>query len=141
MQLTLLNWLLALSPVLVILVLMLGLRWGGSKAGAAGWFAAVLVAALGFGAGPRLIGYAQVKGVLLTLDVLYIIWMALLFFHVADAAGSDARHRRASLHPDRRPACCSLLILAGCSSSFLQGLCRLWRAGRGRRAAAGGPGI
>jgi lactate permease len=88
MQLTLLNWLLALSPVITVLILMLGLRWGGSKAGAVAWFVAVVVAALRFGAGPRLIAYAQVKAVLLTLDVLYIIWMALLLFHVADEAGA-----------------------------------------------------
>ena len=31
------TWLLALSPIIVVLALMLGLRWGGSKAGPAGW--------------------------------------------------------------------------------------------------------
>jgi lactate permease len=120
MQLTLLNWLLALSPVLVILVLMLGLRWGGSKAGAAGWFAAVLVAALGFGAVPRLIGYAQVKGVLLTLDVLYIIWMALLFFHVADEAGAVRviGERLPTLTGDRMM---QGLLIGWVFCSFLQG--------------------
>ena len=41
MPLTLLNWLLALAPLAVILVLMLGLHWGGSKAGAVGWLLAM----------------------------------------------------------------------------------------------------
>ena len=52
MTLTLVNWLLALSPVLVVLILMLGFKWGGSKAGAVSWFVAILIAVLRFGAGP-----------------------------------------------------------------------------------------
>lgn len=50
LSLTLLNWLLALAPVLVVVVLMLAFRWGGSRAGGVGWFAAVLAAAAIFGA-------------------------------------------------------------------------------------------
>src|SRR5574341_204146 len=88
MPLTLLNWLLAFSPVLVVLILMLGLRWGGSRAGAVAWFITIAVAGLAFGAGPELIGYTQARAALLTLDVLYIVWMALLLFHVADEAGA-----------------------------------------------------
>lgn len=88
MPLTLFTWLLALSPILLILLLMLGFKWGGSKAGALSWLATLLIAALFFGAGPRLLAYSQVKGILLTLDVLYIIWTALLLFHIADEAGA-----------------------------------------------------
>ena len=44
------NWLLAFSPVLVVVVLMLVFRWGGSRAGGLGWFVAVAVAVLFFGA-------------------------------------------------------------------------------------------
>ncbi len=88
MPLTLLNWLLALSPLVAVLILMLGFRWGGSKAGAVGWLVAIVVAVLRFGAGPELIAYSQVKGILLTLDVLYIIWAALLLFHTANEAGA-----------------------------------------------------
>jgi len=121
MELNLLNWLLALSPVIVVLILMLGFRWGGSKAGATGWFVAVLVAALSFGAGPTVIGVSQVKGVLLTLDVLYIIWTALLLFHIADEAGAvrvigEALPR---LTPDRMM---QGLLLGWLFASFLQGM-------------------
>ena len=59
MQLTISTWLLAVLPVVVILVLMVTFKWGGSKAGAAAWFAAIIVAALVFGAGPELIAVAQ----------------------------------------------------------------------------------
>lgn len=121
MPLTLLNWLLALSPVLAILILMLGFRWGGSKAGAAGWFVAVIVAALRFGAGPQLIAYAQAKSVLLTLDVLYIIWAALLLFHVADEAGAVRviGRRLPGLTADRMM---QALLLSWVFVSFLQGM-------------------
>ena len=121
MQLTLINWLLAFSPVLLVLILMLGLRWGGSKAGAVGWLVALIVAALGFGAGPRVLGYAQVKGVLLTLDVLYIIWTALLLFHIADEAGAVRiiGERLPSLTADRMM---QGLLLGWVFVSFLQGM-------------------
>lgn len=88
MHLTIWNWLLAVLPVVVVLVLMVTFKWGGSKAGAAGWFASIAVAILFFGAGLKLVAYAQIKSLLLSLDVMYIIWMALLLFHVADEAGA-----------------------------------------------------
>ncbi|MGD9002591.1 MAG: L-lactate permease, partial [Anaerolineae bacterium] len=75
----LLDWLLAFLPILAVLILMLRFRWGGAEAGAVGWAAALVVAAGRFGAGAWLLGYAQLKGLLLTFFVLYIIWGALLF--------------------------------------------------------------
>ena len=88
MTLSPLNWLLAFSPILVILVLMLGFHWGGSRAGAASWMTAIVVAIAVFGANLDLLIVSQAKSVLLSLDVLYIIWMALLFFHVSNEAGA-----------------------------------------------------
>mgnify|MGYP000995049887 CR=1 FL=1 len=88
LSLSLWNWLLAFLPVLVVVVLMLVFRWGGSRAGGLGWFTAVIVAVLAFGAGFELLAYAQVKAVLLSLDVLFIIWSALLLFNIAREAGA-----------------------------------------------------
>lgn len=121
MTLNLINWLLAFSPVIVVLVLMLGLRWGGSKAGAVAWFAAIAVAWLRFGAGPRLIAFTQVKAVLLTLDVLYIIWTALLLYHVANEAGAVKVIGQVlpALTPDRT---LQGLLLGWLFASFLQGM-------------------
>ncbi|NLN70410.1 MAG: L-lactate permease [Chloroflexi bacterium] len=86
--LNLINWIFALSPVLVVLIMMLGFRAGGTRAGGMGWLAAVLVAVLFFGAGFELLAVAHIKSILLSLDVLYIIWMALFLFHVAEEAGA-----------------------------------------------------
>lgn len=121
MPLNFFNWLLALLPVIVILVLMLGLRWGGSRAGALGWLAAVLVAFLAFGAGPELIAYTQVKAILLTLDVLYIIWTALLLYHIANEAGAIniIGESLKSITTDRTM---QGLLLGWLFASFLQGM-------------------
>ncbi|MFQ6014097.1 MAG: L-lactate permease [Anaerolineae bacterium] len=121
LPITLLNWLLALSPIAVVLILMVRFRWGGVRAGPVGWFTAVLVAVRFFGAGPRLLAYSQLKGVLLTLYVLYIIWMALVLYHVVDEAGaiSVIGAGIARLTGDR---VMQLLILGWVFSSFLQGV-------------------
>jgi lactate permease len=85
---TLGSWTLAAGPILVVLVLMVGLRWGGAKAGPAGWLAALLLAWLVFGANGELLGYAQLRALFLALYVLYIIWAALLLYHVVNEAGA-----------------------------------------------------
>ncbi len=121
MQLSFLNWILAFSPIVLILVLMLAFNWGGSRAGAVGWFATAALAVLRFGAEPMLIAYTQVKAVMLSLDVLYIIWGALLLFHIANEAGaikviSDAL---LSITADRT---IQGLLLGWLFVSFLQGM-------------------
>ncbi|WP_322793452.1 L-lactate permease [Bellilinea sp.] len=121
MELNLLTWTLALLPVLVVLILMLGFKWGGSRAGAAGWIAAVLIAWLFFAAGPRLIAYTQAKAVLLSLDVLYIIWTALLLYHTADEAGA-VRMIGISLPRLTADRTMQGLLIGWLFASFLQGM-------------------
>ena len=74
------TFLLALTPILLILVLMVGLRWGAARSGSAGYISALFIAISFFGAGPQLIAIAHMKALLLTLDVLLIIWAAFLLF-------------------------------------------------------------
>jgi len=118
---TLLDWLLALLPILAVLVLMLRFRWGGAQAGAVGWATALLVAALRFGAGWQVLACAQLKGLLLTLFVLYIIWTALLFYRVTDEAGvvQSIGAGLPRLTPDRG---LQALLLGWVFSAFLQGM-------------------
>ncbi|MBN1660792.1 MAG: L-lactate permease [Anaerolineae bacterium] len=115
------NWLLAFSPIAVVLVLMVGLRWGGKEAGPAGWVVAVLVAWLWFGAGPEVLLVSQVRGLLLSLFVLYIIWTALLLYRVVDEAGAldviGAGIGRLTADPTMQ-----LLLIAWAFSSFVQGV-------------------
>jgi len=88
LDLTLLNWILALLPVLTVLVLMVGLGWGGSKAGSAAFAVALVLALTVFGGDLQLVLVAIGKSVLLALDVLYIVWMALFFYNVTNEAGT-----------------------------------------------------
>ncbi|MFO7743471.1 MAG: L-lactate permease [Anaerolineae bacterium] len=115
------DWFLAFAPVLVVLILMLRYRCGGARAGAVGWGVALVVAGLRFGAGVRVLGYAQIKGLLLMLFVLYIIWGALLFYRVADEAGAvdGIGEGLSRLTPDRGM---QALLLGWVFTTFLQGI-------------------
>jgi lactate permease len=75
-------------PLLVVLYLMIGRNWGGSKAGPAGWLTALIIAIVIFGSGFDLLLVAFGRSLLLALFVLYIIWMALLLYHVVSEAGA-----------------------------------------------------
>lgn len=80
--------LLAALPLLVVLFLMIGLNWGGSKAGPIGWLTAIFVSVLVYGANLELLLVAFGRSLLLAFYVLYIIWMALLLYHVVNEAGA-----------------------------------------------------
>jgi len=82
------NWVLALLPVLTVLALMVGAGWGGSRAGTAGFLVALVLALSVFGGDAGLALVALGKSVLLAIDVLYIVWMALFFYHVTNEAGT-----------------------------------------------------
>lgn len=117
----LINWILALSPILVILFLMLRFRWGAAKAGPVGWLVAIFVAWARFGAGLEILALSQTKALLLTMDVLLIIWSAFLLYRVADEAGAieiltDALPK---ITADRGM---QAIIIGWAFASFLQGV-------------------
>ena len=117
----LLDWLLAALPVALLLVLMVGFRWGAAKAGPAGWLVAIILEALRFGAGVQLMAVAHVKALLLALDVLFIIWGAFLLYRVADEAGAVEVISRflPQLFKDRAM---QALLIGWPFASFLQGV-------------------
>ncbi len=121
LNLSIWNWLLALSPVLVVVIMMMVFRWGGSRAGGLGWITALVVSVIFFGAGFDLLGVAQVKAVLLSLDVLFIIWSALLLFNIAREAGAIQMigHALPGLTGDRMM---QSLLIGWLMVSFLQGM-------------------
>ncbi len=114
-------FLLASLPILVILALMIGKRWGASRAGGAGYLTALIIAWAYFGAGPRVLAYAHAKALFLTLDVLLIVWAAFLLYRVADEAGAIAVIGRALPRlTDNRGM--QALLLGWAFASFLQGV-------------------
>jgi lactate permease len=114
-------FLLAIIPILLILVLMLGLRWGAVKASIAGYLAAMLIAIFYFGSGIQLLAYAHLKALLSSLDVLLIIWAAFLFFRVTDEARAVSQLGEALPHLTADRGMQALVIGWG-FASFLQGV-------------------
>ena len=115
------NFLLALTPILLIFFLMVGLRWGAARAGGAGYLVALLIAILFFGAGPELLAYAHAKALLLSVDVLLIIWAAFLVYRVADEAGAIRVIGQALPHLTNDKGM-QALIIGWVFASFLQGV-------------------
>jgi lactate permease len=115
------KWIIALLPILTVLVLMVFRNWGGSRAGAAGWFVALITATLIFGAHPELIAHSQMKGVLLSLNVLYIIWAALLLYHVVNETGA-IRAIGIGIQRFSADKSIQILIFGWIFASFLQGV-------------------
>ena len=81
------SYLYAALPILLVLALMLFLRRGSHEAGFAGWLAGIAIAFLFFGLNGQVLWVSQVKGLLLTLNVLAVLWPALLMYHIVDRAG------------------------------------------------------
>jgi lactate permease len=116
-----LTFFLALIPILLILVLMLGLRWGAVPASIAGYLAALVISVLYFGSGLQLLAYSHLKALLSSLDVLLIIWAAFLFYRVTDEARAVAQIGEALPHltADRGM---QALVIGWAFASFLQGV-------------------
>ncbi|MCL5998201.1 MAG: L-lactate permease [Chloroflexi bacterium] len=114
-------YLLAALPILIVLALMLLLHWGGQRAGPAGWIAGVAVAAFTFGLTPQVLWVSQLKGLLLSLYVLAVLWPALLLYNVVNQAGGIRALARALERAigDRGML---LIVMAWAFSGLLEGL-------------------
>jgi lactate permease len=80
-------YLYASLPILLVLALMLFFHRGSHQAGFAGWLAGIAIAFLAFGLNFSVLWVSQVKGLLLTMNVLAVLWSALLLYHIVDKAG------------------------------------------------------
>lgn len=120
-KLFIMKWIFAFSPILTVLVLMIFRNWSGSRAGAAGWFVTLFISFLFFGAHPELIAYTQMKGALLSMNVLYIIWSALFLYHIVNETGAI---KAIGIGIERFSADKSIqiLIFGWIFASFLQGV-------------------
>jgi len=117
----LLDWILALSPILLIIVLMVRFGWGAAKAGSAGWVLTLGLAAVHFGAGLELLVVSHLKALLLALDVLLIVWGAFILYRVFDEAGAIAAIGK-SLPQLTTNRGMQALLISWLFASFLQGI-------------------
>ncbi len=111
----------AVLPLAVLLVGLLRLGWTGVRAGLVALIVAIALALAFFATPIGVIGTALARAVALSLDVLYIIWAALMLYQLADAIGAirsigDAVARLTEDHV------LQLLIIGFAFSSFLQGV-------------------
>lgn len=114
-------YILAASPILLVLFLMIFFRWGGQHAGPVGWAAAVIIAWLSFGLTFDVWWISQLKGLLLSLFVLVVLWPALLLYHTVNEVGGirAIAHALESSMSDRGFL---LVLLAWAFSGFLEGI-------------------
>ena len=115
-----LTWLLAISPVALLLTLVL---WGRFStivnAGVTVVYSAV-VGMVAFGAGSLTIVMGLGKGAWVGLWILYVIWPALLMHHFATRVGMASLGRALSTVLPRRSE--NILLLAWVLPSFIQGV-------------------
>lgn len=115
------NFILAALPIATILFLMTKVRWGAARAGAAAWCVTAVIALFAFGTPIDMMIDAQVKGIMLALYILFIVWAALVLYFVAEEAGAirtiGAAIRKLT---DDRPL--QVLIIGYVFASFLQGV-------------------
>ena len=152
-QLSVLTAVAAAGPIVVVLVAMVWLRWSGTKAGLAGALVAGRGRGVLFGATPSVLAVASWKAVILSVDVLYIVWAALILYNIAEESGAirsigvgvanlTEDHVMQLLDPRVRvlvvPAGCGGLRRAGGGGRPAAGRPRV-SAHAGRRGAAGGP--
>jgi lactate permease len=112
--------LLALTPIVVVAVLLVGLRWPAKYAMPLGFVAAALVGSLAWGMDLPVIAAASVEGLILAIGLLYIIFGALLLLQTLTKSGALATIRAGftSISPDRRV---QAIIIGWLFGSFIEG--------------------
>jgi len=121
MELNLGTWLLSFLPILSVIVLMLLFKWGALRAGAMSWLIAAAISLIAFGGSWYILAWSQVKALLLAVNMLVIVWGALLLYSLTSEVG--AIHAIGEFIPrlsnDRS---IQLLLIAWLLTSFLQGM-------------------
>ncbi len=112
--------LLALAPIIVVAVLLVGLRWPAKYAMPLGFVAAALIGALVWGMDTTTIVAASIEGLILAVGLLYIIFGALLLLQTLTQSGALASIRAGftSISPDRRV---QAIIIGWLFGSFIEG--------------------
>lgn len=100
---------------------MVGYKWSAARAGAAGYLWVLCLAVLFFGANPKLLAYAHTKALLLTIDVLMIVWTAFLLYRVTDEAGAIKTIGEALPHLTNDKGM-QIIVIGWVFASFLQGV-------------------
>jgi lactate permease len=121
LPLDMVHWGLALLPILILLVFLVGLRWKGPEAGPLGMFVAIVVAVLAFRTSGQTLAVAGAKGVWDAIFILYVVWPALLLYRLSDQAGAFVA-MRVGFERFSNNELFLIMALGWVFASFLQGI-------------------
>ncbi|MCC5857526.1 MAG: L-lactate permease [Ectothiorhodospiraceae bacterium] len=112
--------LLAMLPLAVVGIFLVVLRWPARQAMPLAWLAAVLVALVFWGTEPRVVAAASINGVVVALNILFIVFGAILLLYTLRESGAIASIQRglAGISPDRRV---QAIIVAWLFGSLIEG--------------------
>ena len=112
--------LLSLSPIVVVAIFLVGLRWSAAKAMPLAYATAVLVAYFYWQVSATQITAASLKGLVVTFQLLFIIFGAILLLNTLTESGglSVIRKGFTNVSPDRRV---QVIIIAWLFGSFIEG--------------------
>ncbi len=113
--------LLAVAPILILLIALLGLKMPARKAGIVSFLAALVIALVVFRLPLFGMGIALGKGLSLSLYVLLIIWAAIFLYNLVNEAGAIKVIGENIILIIRDPFV-QFLLLSWVFSSFLQGI-------------------
>jgi lactate permease len=117
----LLRWALALSPIVLLLVLLAFLRWKAPQAAGVALLYGAVVALLFFRTPFDTLAVAVGKGVWDAVPILYVVFPALLLYHVGKAAGAFDSLRR-GISRFSKDEVFLVLAFGWVFASFLQGI-------------------
>lgn len=124
---------LAVLPIVVVAVLLVGLRWPASRAMPVSYLTVVVLAWLVWQVRPVQIAAATVMGIVTAAELLYIVFGAILLLNTLEESGALRTIRQSfrDISPDRRV---QVIIVAWLFGSFIEGA-----AGFGTPAAVAVP--
>lgn len=112
--------LLSLSPIIVVAIFLVGLRWPAAKAMPLSYITAVVVAFVFWKLSFAQVAAATLNGLVVTFTLLYIIFGAILLLNTLSESGGLSVIRRGftGITPDRRA---QVIIVAWLFGSFIEG--------------------
>ncbi len=125
--------LLAIIPIFVALVLMVGMRWPATRAMPCAWLACVICAILGWDIDILRIAALSIQGVIIAIGVLIIVFGAILILYTLEKSGGmeTIQYGMQNVSRDRRV---QAIIIGFMFAAFIEGA-----AGFGTPAALAAP--
>ncbi|RKD23955.1 hypothetical protein BEP19_05915 [Ammoniphilus oxalaticus] len=122
-ELSMLTWLLAASPIALVLILMMGFKMSGARAGVIAWILAMGVTFFAFGGGIDVLANGSAKGLWTTIFVLCIIWGSMYMYNIVDLTGSFKVIAATFTRMTNGNQLLQILILGWAFPTFIQGVC------------------